>query len=84
MHITTLGFLVFVLAVLLAYALFPARLRYVVLLCSSALFVFAASPLGYAFILLSAMLPLMNGFFFHTAIRSTTSQSKPMLIIFST
>lgn len=54
MHITTLGFLVFVLAVLLAYALFPARLRYVVLLCSSALFVFAASPLGYAFILLSA------------------------------
>ena len=54
MHITTLGFLIFICAGIFVYYLLPQSARWTVLLGLSALFVFIASPFGYAFILLSA------------------------------
>lgn len=61
MHITTLGFLAFVLACLLVYYLLPKRIRHLGLLAASALFIFCASPFGYVFILLSSVSIYLTG-----------------------
>jgi len=61
MHITTLGFLIFVLASLWIYYLLPQRIRHLGLLAASALFIFCASPFGYAFILLSCVSIYLTG-----------------------
>lgn len=54
MNITSLGFLCFVGASLIVYALLPGRYRWAALLASSALAVLSASRFGFAFIALSA------------------------------
>ena len=82
MNITSLGFLCFIAASLIAYYLLPGRMRPYALLVSSALCILSASRFGFVFIALSAACLLFTGRAFERLEQSGQGKKKkPVLLL---